>query len=81
MAYISDRAHTEAEITWHTLAFRKYQQSNESITNSKEIFGNSTTTWLQATRGLSELIMDPNLLIDYLLIDYLLIDLNNQSSP
>jgi hypothetical protein len=72
MAYISDRAHTEAEITWHTLAFRKYQQSNEST----KIFGNSTTTWLQATRGLSELIMDPNLLIDYLLID-----LNNQSSP
>ena len=67
MAYISDRAHTEAEITWHTLAFRKYQQSNEST----KIFGNSTTTWLQATRGLSELIMDPNLLID----------LNNQSSP
>ena len=67
MAYISDRAHTEAEITWHTLAFRKYQQSNEST----KIFGNSTTTWLQATRVLSELIMDPNLLID----------LNNKSSP
>jgi len=71
MAYISDRAHTEAEITWHTLAFRKYQQSNESITNSKGIFGDSTTTWLQATRGLSEIIMDPNLLID----------LNNRPSP
>ena len=71
MAYISDRAHTEAEITWHTLAFRKYQQSNESITNSKGIFGDSTTTWLQATRGLSEIIMDPNLLID----------LNKQPSP
>ena len=71
MAYISDRAHTEAEITWHTLAFRKYQQSNESITNKTVIFGESTTTWLQATRGLSEIIMDPNLLID----------MNKQSSP
>jgi len=64
MAYISDRAHTEAEITWHTLAFRQYQQSNEFITDITAIFGESYPTWLSATRGLGKIIMNPTLLID-----------------
>ena len=61
MTFNSDRPHTEAEITWHTLVFKEYQNNKKYLRAGKNTFAEqSYPTWLSATRGLSELIISPN---------------------
>ena len=61
MTFNSDRPHTEAEITWHTLVFKEYQNNQKYLRASNNTFAEeSYPTWLSATRGLSELIISPN---------------------
>ncbi len=53
--FISDRQHTEAEMTWLTLSFKEYA----TATSRDNLIFIKDTPWKFATRGLSSLVIDP----------------------